>query len=157
MTSRILVVLLGSGFVACGGGAPESASAPKVPAVEPSAEAADARGSGGFGGMPRTIAEAEETIARTRAELSARPLPPAQPGSKAEKESAPERKQDGDARPPVESRQNSEATCPCRALTSMRRAVGALCAMTGDADSRCAEARRTLEESIVRLRGCSCG
>jgi hypothetical protein len=38
----------------------------------------------------------------------------------------------------------------------MRRAVDALCAMTGDTDHRCVDARRILTESTTRLATCKC-
>jgi hypothetical protein len=45
---------------------------------------------------------------------------------------------------------------PCRALTSMRSAVTALCRMTGNEDARCVDAKRTLADSEGRISPCSC-
>jgi hypothetical protein len=38
----------------------------------------------------------------------------------------------------------------------MRRAVGVLCSLAGDADDRCAEARKRLEESEAKVAPCGC-
>jgi hypothetical protein len=53
---------------------------------------------------------------------------------------------------------NADDRCgtPCRALVSMRRAVTALCRMTGNDDTRCVDARRTLTDSQARIAPCSC-
>jgi hypothetical protein len=51
---------------------------------------------------------------------------------------------------------DERCTSPCRALASMRRAVNALCRMTGTDDTRCADAKRTLVESEGRVSPCSC-
>lgn len=58
-----------------------------------------------------------------------------------------------------ESTRNAPAdTCSqsCRALSSMRRAVSALCRMTGDEDTRCSDAKKTLERSESRVARCHC-
>jgi hypothetical protein len=56
------------------------------------------------------------------------------------------------------SRLSVEDHCgsPCRALASMRRAVSALCRMTGNEDTRCTDAKRTLVDSEGRVAPCSC-
>ena len=44
----------------------------------------------------------------------------------------------------------------CRAIASMRRAVQALCRLSGATDPRCADAKRTLETSERRVASCGC-
>jgi hypothetical protein len=39
----------------------------------------------------------------------------------------------------------------------MRRAVAALCRMTGEEDARCEDAKKTLNESESRVARCHCG
>lgn len=59
---------------------------------------------------------------------------------------------------PTETPHEVEDRCtsPCRALVSMRRAVTALCRMTGDTDARCVDAKKTLTDSEGRVSPCSC-
>jgi hypothetical protein len=80
---------------------------------------------------PATVEEAQAQIAHAHAELG---------GAEAKTEST-----------------ASECASSCRAIASMRRAVGALCRMTGDQDTRCVEAKRTLQESEARVSACGCG
>ena len=149
-TLLFTTVAVALALVACGGGGGADAAPAKTPAQQPY-ESTD----GDTASEPRTIEEAQDRIARARAALEARddsrvtsedalraerPEPPAQP--------------QGGASP----RQERENACgsPCRALASMRRAVDALCRMTGDADERCIDARRTLGESTSRVASCRC-
>lgn len=117
---------------------------------------------------PTSIAEAQEQIDRARAELSldAEAAKKAE-GDKLDKDYAPPPSPAGEstggsvAKPtsPQEERASSGDSCSssCRALSSMRRAVSALCRMTGDEDARCSDARRTLEQSESRVARCHCG
>jgi hypothetical protein len=41
-------------------------------------------------------------------------------------------------------------------MSSMRRAVEAICRMAGDADARCTDARKTLKDSEAKVAGCGC-
>lgn len=132
--------------VACGGAASAPAKAP-----EPEAETAAPA-------EPRTIEEAQDWIARARADLEGEPQR-ADASSSSKSTDAPPGQPEGGASPAREERAPSlEASCggSCRALASMKRAVEALCRMTGDADERCAEARRTLSDSTSRLARCKC-
>ncbi|MBX3233941.1 MAG: hypothetical protein KIT84_34205 [Labilithrix sp.] len=132
-------------LAACGGaeaGAPAKTAAP--PPEEPASE-------------PRTIEEAEEQIARLSSQLGvagtgksdatpgsgAEPAPPTADPKKAEK---------------TDDRYYSLDSCasPCRALASMRRAVDALCRMTGDDDTRCVDAKKTLTNATLRTAPCKC-
>lgn len=162
------------GSAACGG---VDAPAAKSPAGEsPRTKDEDVA-------EPRTIEEAEEQIARSRAQLempgdgapsaesskadsrqttiespraSAPPSPP-QSGAAAPTQPPSPRPQAGGAGP-VRREERAENRCAdsCRALASMERAVSALCRMTGDSDDRCVNARRTLGESTHRISTCRC-
>ncbi len=135
---------------ACGGAEPAPA---KAPAYERSRETT--QDSDGIA-EPRTIEEAEEQIAEARAALEPRndekaAFEPAPPTSK--RPEPPPTPQAGKA-----LREDREDVCrsPCRALASMKRAVSALCRMTGDSDNRCVDAKRTLDESTGRMAHCKC-
>lgn len=110
---------------------------------------------------PGSIEEAQAEIAAAQAQLggsggSSRfaPAPGAAPAAGASKPpaTAPAPPSADTARPSAEDRCGS----PCRALASMRRAVTALCRMTGNEDARCTDAKRTLVDSEGRVAPCSC-
>ena len=141
-------------FVACGG-APEAARSP-----------ASTRDQDGVPDRaPQTIEEAEDQIADAQRRLSSGnteesgedakasqsppPPPPAPPSDRV----AP----GGGAPPKTKNEAPTDAcTSPCRAFASMRRAVEALCRMTGETDERCVKARRTLETTNGRVASCRC-
>lgn len=140
-------------LVACGGSAPPPASAPAKTESPSGGATADA-----LAPEPTTVEEARDQIARAEAELRGS----LESTKKAESE-RPEEKPATAPPPPApparESKTLSEApSCrtPCQALRSMRRAVDALCRMTGDMDGRCLEARKTLATSEVRAATCGC-
>lgn len=144
--------LLVGDLAACGG----AAEPPRAPGAAQPRE-------------PATVEEAQEDIAHAKAELfggsSSKALEaPSQPGAPGAGTPSP---------PPPTSQTGSEdsrksssavseetrpSACdrPCRALGSMRRAVEALCRMTGPDDARCVDARRTLTESEARVGVCRC-
>lgn len=142
-TSKVLgAAALTFGIAACGGAAsPESrAPAPQSPA--------------GGHAEPTTIEDAEAQIAAARADLER--SPERDDLAKSAEEPKP---RDREKKAPAESADGRvEDRCggPCRALASMRRAVDALCRMTGDSDDRCVRGRRTLAESTSRIRSCTC-
>jgi hypothetical protein len=129
-------------LAACGGGAASPAKSPTEELLE-----------------PRSIVEAQEQIARARESLEPSPATGA---TRAEEQKAPSaRRQDvgppGDSNVREERPESSDACgTRCRALASMKRAVEALCRMTGDGDTRCIDAKRTLAESTTRLAFCTC-
>jgi hypothetical protein len=132
--------------VACGGAAPAPAKAPSAPEAETTAT-----------DEPRTIEEAQDWITRARADLEGEPR--ATEASSSSKTADTPGEPQGGSLPAREERAPSpDAACggSCRALASMKRAVEALCRMTGDADERCADARRTLSDSTARLARCKC-
>jgi hypothetical protein len=163
--SRFARLALASGFmalVACAcGGAAERAGMPesKSPGDAPRSP------------EPTTIEEAEQQIAAARAELAgsndasrfaqepSAPAPPPPPPA-AESSTSPSSPTSRPSHPPRASKatQNTDDRCasPCRALASMRRAVTALCRMTGNDDARCVDAKRTLTDSQARIAPCSC-
>ena len=51
---------------------------------------------------------------------------------------------------------SSQCVTPCRAISSMRRSVTALCRLAGDEDARCVDARKTLTDSEGRVVSCGC-
>ncbi|MBX3207639.1 MAG: hypothetical protein KF764_21495 [Labilithrix sp.] len=101
---------------------------------------------------PRTIEEAQDQIARAEEDLGA-----SKKTSKSAESTAPsagaEPQGGGAAR---EEKLTSTCESPCRALASMKRAVEALCRMTGDTDNRCVDARRTLDDNTTRVSTCKC-
>ena len=156
--SALLFVGLAASVVlaACGGAgeakAPAKAAEPESPSREPT-----------------SIEEAQQQIERARADLSgaadkkleydkdSMAPPPTSPGAGAGSSST------TTAKPTTAPREETGRAAPadscsqsCRALSSMRRAVSALCRMTGDEDARCSEAKRTLEQSESRVAACHC-
>lgn len=145
-------------LAACGGAAGEAKPAKSA---EPESTARERE--------PTTVAEAQELIARANADLSASESakkttdvdkdsvhPPA-PGGGSTSTTTPEKPKTPGVR--EESTRNGPAdSCSqsCRALSSMRRAVSALCRMTGDEDARCSDAKKTLEQSESRVARCHC-
>src|SRR5262249_41112383 len=116
MIRRLLLGLPLALVAACGG-------ADRPPAEAPSQE-------------PRTVEEAQGQIAHAKAELEGQTSQPAREEALPKDEPRLPPEATADALPG-----SGTAACisPCRALASMRRAVDALCRMTGDADARCTE------------------
>jgi hypothetical protein len=139
LSARAVVIAIGG--AACGGA--DSESAPRTPSSAPPLYAAP----------PRTIEEAQEQIARARADLDVSGAAAAKTGTS---DMSREPKAPGE-RPDAQSDRGENACrSPCQALDSMRRAVDALCRMTGEEDSRCGDAKRTLTDSTSRLSHCNC-
>jgi hypothetical protein len=104
---------------------------------------------------PRTVEDAELAIARARSEIDAFAGSAKTPAN--EPSAAPTEVPKKPASEPLSASPSTDAcTTPCRALASMRRAVGALCELTGEADARCTEAKKTLAESSSRVGACTC-
>jgi hypothetical protein len=146
-SALLFVGLAGSVVLAACGGAGEA----KAPAKASEPEAVTRE--------PNSIEEAQQQIERARADLS----PAADkkleydhdsmsPGSTTTvKPTTPPREEASGRSAPADSCSHS-----CRALSSMRRAVSALCRMTGEEDARCSEAKKTLEQSESRVAACHC-
>jgi hypothetical protein len=154
-------------IAACGGAAPQVgvASPPELREDEPTTvEEAQAR-----------ITRARDVLASSSASREARATEAAKPGNLGHADSdatrpsaappgSPSKAPSADASEPSTSSQKAgrsladDGRCasPCRALASMRRAVTALCRMTGDGDARCLDAKRTLLDSEGRVSPCSC-
>jgi hypothetical protein len=139
----LFLVCAASLAVACGG-----AQEAKAPGAQVERTEAD----------PRTVEEAEERIARARAEIDVEGG--AKKTSAGAADAAPKAPAAGSsAATGAESRTSRGADAcasPCRALASMRRAVGALCRMTGNEDARCVDAKKTLADSEARVASCPC-
>jgi hypothetical protein len=135
---------------------------------------------------PRTLAEAEAELARTKTALGLNLDPAVQgqsdrPGFSPNGELAPNTKvapppeqpsagapaappsSNGNAAPPedslhgeAEAAQVQQCITPCRALRSMRQAVNAICRMTGPSDARCSSAHAVLLQAVERTRSCEC-
>lgn len=163
LAAALLVALAG-----CGGAAPGAAS--------PATAAPEAKAPDAPSGDPSTVEQAQDQIAAAKAELAAAgghasaadtssrstQEPPSATGTStppaagvARPSATPPKK--ASAPPPAEA-PTGTTSCgsPCRAIASMRRAVTALCRMTGADDTRCVDAKRTLTESQTRIAPCSC-
>lgn len=57
---------------------------------------------------------------------------------------------------PPPTAQETECARMCRAFASMQRAQTALCRMAGDDDTRCAEAKKVVEDNAKRVAHCGC-
>jgi len=162
-TASIVVTAIAglAALPACGGAAPPAS--PHAPATTTPAE--DER-------EPTSIAEAEARVARAKAELEERvdhdalgdgaPAPGTRPASPAAAPPAPPASSPTRAADEAVSKAGrslgvtTRCSEPCRALASMRRAVEALCRLTGGDDTRCVDAKRTLSESSARISPCAC-
>lgn len=129
-------------LAACGGaaegGAPAQTAAPREEPAPPE---------------PRTVEEAQRQIAQAVDELEGRSSlsvvnhdakPKADPSESSDKAS-----DYGGAAP-------NRCASPCRALASMKRAVEALCRMTGESDAKCVDARKTLSDNVGKTAACKC-
>jgi hypothetical protein len=113
---------------------------------------------------PKTVEEAEEQIRIAQDELRGGPKAESKADSTDPAMTAPERPAPPPspaAEPPKAGSRTAqpENACanPCRALASMRRAVTALCRMTGDTDGRCTSAQEKLKASEALVAKCHCG
>jgi hypothetical protein len=138
----VLAVLIG-----CGG---DAAPAPKSPAPDREESASTAA-------EPKTVQEAQDQIAQAVAELNGT----ASAGDSA-KSTTPGTPPQAEPTVPGQTKKNADAApdacaTPCRALASMKRAVEALCRMTGEGDDKCVDARKTLATNVGKTSSCKCG
>lgn len=162
-----LVAISSITFAACGGG--DAAAPPKSPDAKP-ATTSPRHDKDEDLGEPQSVEEAQRQIASLRVSLDSSGRSalesesrPEKPGLQPGPDSAPttpSTRRPSDPKP-TDSKatsSGSEDMCvsPCRALASMKRAVDALCRMTGDADTRCVDAKKTLAESTTRVSTCKC-
>jgi hypothetical protein len=135
-------------LAACGGAAPPPLQTPAP------AGAGAAASTGGDDEEPRSIEEAQAQLARARADLDGRP----REAEKAHDTSTGVRPGKAPNAPSPESATKNADACAdaCRAIRSMRKAVGAICRMAGDTDPRCSDARATLATSEKRSAACGC-
>src|SRR6185503_3327901 len=60
-------------------------------------------------------------------------------------------------KPEAKARDEFSACDPsCKAFLSLERAAAAICRLAGDADSRCAQAKKTVEKNRQRIADCAC-
>ncbi|HEY8077557.1 MAG TPA: hypothetical protein VIF62_25700 [Labilithrix sp.] len=140
---------------ACGGAAdmspksPESNATPEPTTVE-EAQAQIARAQQDLGGTSRASEASSTPASDAKREAPAPPPPPPPPMS-------PSASRPADVAAKAQATTDTDrCQSPCRAIASMRRAVGALCRMTGDDDARCLDAKKTLTESESRVAPCGC-
>lgn len=150
-------------LVACGGG--EGAPPPaKSPGAAPGAPAGDApppppppkpaeeskddasgkkKANDAVIAEPRTVEEAQRQIDRAVADLDG-----------ASKESKPGKAPASE--PNGGAKADDAGKNPCNALASMRRAVEALCRLTGETNNKCVEARKTLATNATKTATFKC-
>lgn len=104
---------------------------------------------------PATIEEAQAQLDRARTDLGTAPGWAAGPSTATTPGATTTSESTTGAAGPAAPR---EAACAsaCRAMSSMRRAVDAICRLAGQADPRCTDARRTLKDSEAKVAGCGC-
>ncbi|MBI4703471.1 MAG: hypothetical protein HY744_20360 [Deltaproteobacteria bacterium] len=127
----------------------QAAGSKQAPGIEGAAQDFDAaeRQLGSLLGGEDRAAPAGRAYAGPPAQRAA-PAAPAEPPSPAA-EARPEAAAGSDARDEREDR----CALACRALASMERAAGRLCALAGDADARCASMRARVGAATELVRG----
>ncbi len=125
---------------ACGGAAEKAPASPSTGSPPPAEVTAP---------EPRTVREAQDQIAHAAREIAD---PERLPSARSEEP------RPTTAEPTREDEATKKAWCamPCQAIRSMRRAVDALCRMTGHGDPACADAKKTLTENEARVAPCGC-
>lgn len=146
-STQILLTFLGTALLIACGGAEGSAPKAASPAAERAPEAEPAE--------PRSVEEAQAQIDRFSAQLGA-PTKPSAPPAENSPQSKPSPPPASDSAKSDHHNAADSCVSPCRALASMRRAVDALCRMTGEHDNRCVDAKKTLAESVGRTSSCKC-
>lgn len=160
MNRRVLVAssVVALTLIACGGGegappkGPESAPAAEPAPLPPPGEEASKDSSNKASQQdavtpePRTIEEAQRQIDRAVADLNGAPAKDAKPGKTPASEPGGGTKADDMGKP----------ASPCNALASMRRAVEALCRLTGETNNKCVEARKTLATNATKTASFKC-
>ncbi|MGD0524610.1 MAG: hypothetical protein ABSE49_05685 [Polyangiaceae bacterium] len=126
------------------------------PSPEPAVSAPAVTGAKEESREPATIEEAQAQLERARAQLAG-PSPEKGPAAAGgapvpvTTESAP-----AGATQSAESPPGPRCGNACTAMSSMRRAVDAICRLAGETDARCTDARRTAKESEAKVAGCGC-
>jgi hypothetical protein len=145
MTRRSLFALacVTTTLAACGGA---DHAPPKSGASPPREEAPPPE--------PTTVEEAQKQIARAVDELNGRSELKA---SESKTTPAAEPSPTAGSSQYTNDAMNNSCASPCRALASMKRAVEALCRMTGESDTKCVDARKTLADNVDKTASCKCG
>jgi hypothetical protein len=147
----LLIGVLVPGAAGCAANAPNAASpAPRAaPILEPE---------------PTTVEEAQAQLERARATIGGAPAdrapsaPPPPPSATTTSEAPGPQPTSPGAGPSADSGQASAGPCveACRAIASMRRAVGVICRLAGEDDARCVDAKKSLGDSEGRVSKCGC-
>ena len=102
---------------------------------------------------PKTVEEAQKQIAQAADELNGRY---ALKASESKTPPAAEPSPSGGSSQYNNDSMSNQCASPCRALASMKRAVEALCRMTGESDTKCVDARKTLADNVDKTASCKC-
>jgi hypothetical protein len=138
--SRAAALLLAACATGC---AAENAAAP-APVVTAAPE-------------PSTVEEAQAQLARAHAQVGGAPSDALHADSSGGAGGAADEATTKSSEQPVEGdTRKSPCAVACNAIASMKRAVDAICRMTGEADPRCLEARKTLADDDAKVARCSC-
>lgn len=105
----------------------------------------------------RTLAGARSVWRKAEARLARNDLPrdDASAGDKSKKSDSGSGTKP--AKPAARATAPSDCALACRALTSLRRAVDAICRLAGERSNECSEARESRRRSEERVRVCRCG
>jgi hypothetical protein len=146
---------------ACGGAAPEPASAPATPDALPSSTRSGEE-------TYANVDEAERGLRRAEAELRSIFGPPTA-GSAAGPQPRSESRPPSPPPPPpppapatappagdAQAQDASSCATACKAFTSMTKATETICRLTSQTDERCSRAQRSLEDARSTLRTCVC-
>lgn len=108
---------------------------------------------GGLAGQPATGAPQEQTRVPESKPDGAAPLQ--KPAAKREARAEDEEKHAGKESSSVDAPATPCQTA-CRAFASMQRAADSVCRLAGDADERCASAKKRVENAKARVAHCGC-
>lgn len=100
---------------------------------------------------PATLEEAQRQLEAARAELAERETVVLGGQNAATRPAAVQPESSDGARGPED-----DCARLCRAFASMQRAQAAICRLAGEADARCADAKKSVAESATRVAHCGC-
>jgi hypothetical protein len=133
----------------CACGRAKEAEAPS--SLEPGPDSGQKSMSGSTDAEPQTLAEAEDMLARARADLDQVALnEPGAPPATAE-----EKRAESEAAAP-RAKEVSPCETACRAFSSLERASDAVCRLDNEGGQRCQRARQIREDAARRVQSCGC-
>lgn len=162
-------------LAACGRA--KEAEAPS--SLEPGADSGRKSTSATMDAEPQTLAEAEDMLARARADLdqvalnepgappataagaAAPPPPAAAPAAEAPRDSSAdkaseEKRAESESAAPRATKEASPCETACRAFSSLERASDAVCRLDNEGGQRCQRARQIREDAARRVQSCGC-